>query len=480
MYPRLRLLRDFLSNDGILFVSCDENEFHTLRMLLDSIFKPQNYAATLVWNTEGNTDNQFQFKVNHEYVLVYFSDHRFKQYAVGDVIDPNTPEDSNLRAGFADNNITKNGVKNPPTVIELPVGFPANLESLNLPGETVDEAFFVETRSEAMISKTIQEKYGISQIPVRLDEVLIKDGKLAKPCRLYSGWANAKKLDAFLKNDFEPIAEGEDELRFYLNRNGCIRYRKSRKSARNILTVLRNLGTTEKSRTYLSRMGIEFDYPKPVELIKYLLKIGAFNEDAIVMDSFAGSGTTGEAVFSLNNEDDLKRSFLLAEMDEGTASQRTSKRLNQILAGYSYKDSNGKDITVQPMNGGFRYCRLGVPLFNEFGDIDGGVTFPDLAAHVFFAETGAPIPAKATGNYPYLGQYQDKAVYLLFSPAEAGFAREASGNVLTPDTLASLPTPPEGFEGGWIIYGEGCTVGKERLAEAGVTFKQIPYQIEGA
>jgi hypothetical protein len=71
-------------------------------------------------------------------------------------------------------------------------------------------------------------------------------------------------------------------------------------------------------------------------------------------------------------------------------------------------------------------------------------------------------------------------VYLLFSAAEAGFAREASGNVLTPDTLAELPAPADGFEGDWIVYGEGCTVGRERLAEARVTFKQIPYQIDGA
>ncbi len=75
MYPRMRLLREFLANDGIFFASCDENEFHSFKFLLDSIFKPHNYAATLVWNTEGNTDNQFQFKVNHEYILVYTGSH---------------------------------------------------------------------------------------------------------------------------------------------------------------------------------------------------------------------------------------------------------------------------------------------------------------------------------------------------------------------------------------------------------------------
>ena len=164
-------------------------------------------------------------------------------------------------------------------------------------------------------------------------------------------------------------------------------------------------------------------------------------------------------------------------MDEKIAPDITAERLKRVINGY---DKGGDaDKPVEGLGGGFRYCRLGVPLFNEFGDIDGGVTFPDLAAHVFFAECGVPIPSKATGNLPYLGDYRDKAVYLLFSASEPGFAREASGNVLTPDMLASLPMPPEDFEGLRIVYGEGCTVGKERLDESGVTFKQIPYQIDG-
>ncbi|EIE50578.1 DNA methylase N-4/N-6 domain-containing protein, partial [Citreicella sp. 357] len=212
MYPRIRLLREFLANDGVFFASCDENEFHSFRLLLDSIFKPHSYATTLVWNTEGNTDNQFQFKVNHEYILVYFADQRYKKYAVGNVIDPNTPEDSNLRAGFADNNITKNGVKNPPSIVSFPAGFPASVDQLSLSTEQVDRAFFERTKADVLISKSIQAEYGISQIPVRLDDMEIVDGRLTKPCRLYSGWANARKLAAFLENGCQPVQEGEDEI----------------------------------------------------------------------------------------------------------------------------------------------------------------------------------------------------------------------------------------------------------------------------
>ena len=399
---------------------------------------------------------------------------------MGNVIDPNTPEDSNLRAGFADNNITKNGVKNPPSIVSLPAGFPANVDQLSLPAERVDQAFFDRTKADALIGKSIQAEYGISQIPVRLDDMEIVGGRLTKPCRLYSGWANARKLDAFIENGCRPVSEGEDEIAFYLNRNGCIRYRKSRESARNILSVLRNLGTTERSRTYLRKMGVDFDYPKPVELIRYLFEIGAFPDDAIVMDTFAGSGTTGEAILSMNAADGAKRRFIMVEMDQENSEKRTAVRLSKIIEGYSFSEASGKKVDVAPLGGGFRYCRLGTPLFNEFGDIDSTVSFPDLAAHIFFAETGVPILSKVDGTSPYLGKYGDKAVYLLFAPGQEATPREAMGNVLTPDALAKLSAPPEGFEGSRVVYAEGCTVSPERLKSEGVEFKQIPYQIEGA
>lgn len=89
--------------------------------------------------------------------------------------------------------------------------------------------------------------------------------------------------------------------------------------------------------------------------------------------------------------------------------------------------------------------RIGVPLFDEFGDIAAEVKFPDLAAHIFFSETGVPIPQRAQSEF--LGTQQGRAVYLLFDEAHAQRPREDSGKVLTPDRLAGLPSAPKGFEG---------------------------------
>lgn len=219
---------------------------------------------------------------------------------------------------------------------------------------------------------------------------------------------------------------------------------------------------------------IVFDTPKPVKLLNVLLQIGSRPGD-LILDSFAGSGTTGHAVLDLNKQDGGNRRFILCEMDPGIARDVTAERLRRVINGYDKGGDTAKP--VEGLGGGFRFCRLGVPLFDEYGDVAQDVTFPDLAAHIFFSETGVPIPARAQSEL--LGVHQGRAVYLLFDAAHAGHPREAAGNVLTPDRLSRLPDPPEGFEGLRVIYAEGCTVSADRLKAHGAVFKQIPYQVEG-
>jgi adenine-specific DNA-methyltransferase len=220
-----------------------------------------------------------------------------------------------------------------------------------------------------------------------------------------------------------------------------------------------------------------FDFPKPHEYVMEVVSQVATEDGDLVLDSFAGSGTTGQAILTLNKRDAVDRRFILIEMNNNTAEQVTAVRLDRVMHGYN--KGGDAEKPVEGLGGGFRYCRLGVPLFNEFGDIDSAVSFPDLAAHIFFSETGAPIPSKADGSSSYIGKHREKAVYLLFAAGQEGMPREAMGNVLTPDALTALPKPPEGFEGTRVVFAEGTTVSSERLKAEGVVFKQIPYQIEG-
>jgi len=319
MYPRLFLARNLLREDGVIFISIGDDEVANLKQMCNEIFGEENFCAKLIWNTEGNTDNQYKIKVNHEYILVYFKDASCSEAAIGKVIDPNTPEDSNLRKGYADNNINKNNPENPVTILELPAGFPCSEETLFYPAKEVDEAFFEKTKREKFISDEVKQKYGIehkSGLPVKLDDMVVENYKLVKPCRIYVGMANKKKLLEFITNDCHEIMDEGLPVKFYINSNAAIRYRKLNENPRNILSVLRNMGTTEKSKTYLRRMGVYYDYPKPVGLIKYLLQIGCDSRSGIVLDFFAGSSTTEEALLELEAQDELGRKFILVQLPE--------------------------------------------------------------------------------------------------------------------------------------------------------------------
>lgn len=216
---------------------------------------------------------------------------------IGFVIDPNTREESNLWKGFAENSITKNGPGNPPSEIELPVGFPCTSETLDLPSNNPDKDFFAEVEKVGYITRDLTARFGVAY-PIRRDNMVARQNKLAQPCRVHTGWANANKLRRFIEEGCTALDETDGTISFFLSERGVIYYRKDRLRARNIVSVLRKLGTTEQMRSELEEMGIVFAYPKPKQLLAYLIRIGA-GEGGYVMDFFAGSGTTGQATIEL-------------------------------------------------------------------------------------------------------------------------------------------------------------------------------------
>jgi len=163
-------------------------------------------------------------------------------------------------------------------------------------------------------------------------------------------------------------------------------------------------------------------------------------------------------------------------MDSAIAGSVTANRILKAIEGYT--PSSGKE-RVAALGGGFRFCTLGEPLFDADGNVSPAVTYADLAAHVFFCETGSPIPRRADGTTSLIGTFQGRAVYLLHAADSIGVASPNAGNVLTASMLEALPLPEAGFTGARIVYAEGCTVPDERLNGLGIAFKQVPYQIEG-
>lgn len=312
IYPRLKLARNLLRDDGVIFISIDDNETENLKKVCVEVFGEDNFVAQFVWNTEGHTDNQFDVKVNHEYVLLFAKNAQLA--SLGHIIDPNTRLESNLWKGYAENSVTKNGPGNPPSQIDLPKGFPCLTKDLRLSSNQPKKEFFEEAKTQGYITRELTEKYDVTY-PIRLDNVDVEGNQLISKCRVYSGWANANKLKMFIQNNFKPVDDNGDKLSFYLTDKGVIYYLRKREKARNIVSVLRNLGTTEKMRSELEQLGIPFQYPKPRELLRYLIQIGAETE-GIVLDFFAGSGTTADALILQNSIDGVNRRFIMVQIPE--------------------------------------------------------------------------------------------------------------------------------------------------------------------
>jgi DNA modification methylase len=445
MYPRLRLLRDFLRDDGMIFISIDANELAGLVFLMDEIFGPKNRKTIIanVNNPKGRSDDKY-FATAHESLVVY----GMEKCVVG---------------GFEpEHHITKrynkfdgNGLKYREIDLRKTGDNDRKVDRPNM----FYPFYYDERTAEIRLHQKSSSDVAIYPMKSKAEEGRWRwsaDTASNKLAQLSARYMPNKEQWSVFELDY---LEGRSLVTPTTAWTG-----KQHNSERGS-ELLRELGFAKE----------DFDRPKPIGTIIDILTI-ATNQDDLILDSFAGSGTTGHAVLSVNSADGGNRRFILIEMDKPIAAKVTAERLKRAINGY---DKLGDPKTrVEGLHSGFRFCSLGAPLFNDLGDIDVEVTFPDLAAHIFFSETGVPIPHRANENSSFIGTYKEKAVYLLFSAAEQGIAREAAGNVLTPDVLAQLPPVPEGFTGQRVVYGEGCTVSADRLKVEGVTFKQIPYQIE--
>lgn len=232
----------------------------------------------------------------------------------------------------------------------------------------------------------------------------VENYKLVSDCTVYSGWMNADKLKKFIENDCKPIIDGDTSLKFYLSKNGVIYYYRSGRESHYIQTVLQNMGTTETNKYMIEKMGLKFDYPKPVNLIKYLLTFFCSPKD-IVLDSFAGSGTTAHAVLELRQK--IPLGFILIEMMD-YAESITAERVKRVIDGYG----EGKS-TVEGTGGDFSYYELGEPLL--IGDnLNEAVGAERIREYIYFTETKQRLaPAHADEPY-YLGTHIATGYYFYY------------------------------------------------------------------
>jgi hypothetical protein len=211
-----------------------------------------------------------------------------------------------------------------------------------------------------------------------------------------------------------------------------------------------------------SKDVLDFITPKPTKLIERILQV-ATDKDSIVLDSFAGSGTTGHAVLKQNASDGGTRRFVMVEMED-YADTLTAERLRRAIKGYG---ENGKAVPGLP--GSFTYYSLDKPLFSPIGAaIEATVSFAELGGFVYFLETGQPgfhCPDKG----PVIGDYNALRLCMLYTP-------HGKPSVLDDKALARLVKLAGGKQ--LVIYADRLAVDKAALAAAGAQFRKIPRDIQ--
>jgi len=473
MYPRLALLRDFLSEAGVILISIDDFEVHRLRSLLDEIFGPQNFIAQLVWDKTRKNDAKL-FSVGHEYLIVYAKSLPFikSQKTIWREQKPGAREileyfrelkeklgedflgiQEGLRTWY------KNLPRNHPSKklsrykwvdkygpwrdrdISWPGGGGPRYDVLHpttgIPCKVPERGWGFATPEE------MNRQIAMGLVEFRADHT-------TPPFRKAHLLPTPDEIDANNNTELEDsVTEENDEAAGLLVMPSIIQ-----KQAQVSVKLLRKIFDGRKV----------FQNPKDHEVIMRLIRY-VTAPDSLILDSFSGSGTTGHAVLQLNKEEKgSNRRFILIEMESTICREVTAERLRRVINGYGDQ---------APLGGGFRFCTLGEPLFNEMGTIRESVKFPELAAHIFFTETGSPIPRKVGGETPLLGVHAGRAIYLLFNGV-LGDKRPQGGNVLTREVVAGLPP----HDGPRVVYGESCRIGQTRLRQENITFKQVPYDVQ--
>lgn len=415
MYPRLVLLKQFLADDGVILVSLDDVESGHLRLLMDEIFGFSNRIATIAWNTR-NTDNRIKtyLSPDHEHIFVYGKTGSSK--IEGRVID---------RSDFKNPDHDPRG----PYVTDPLKGKATASERPNLHSYNMEQPGTKNIWTPDPTKGWITDYAGYKK--------LLAEDRIWWPPNPETGWPRKKR---FLTETQERMPASSFWAEF-----------KTQSGARELDDILDER---------------VFAFPKPLSLIQRIVSYCA-PPGSIVMDSFAGTGTSAHAVLKQNAEDGGNRRFILVEMDEHIAQNVTAERVKRVANGYT----NAKAQTVEGLGSGFQFCRLSAePLFDADGQIRSDVKFAQLAEFVWFAETGTGFTG--TADSPLLGIHEGRAIYLLYN----GILKDksvAGGNVLTGPVLEVLPK----FAGSKVIYAAANRLGA-RTAREGITFKQTPYALE--
>lgn len=401
MMPRLKLLHRLLSDDGVIFISIDDNEMANLKLLCDEIFGSGNFES-FIWKKKGGAGNTEKIiGCLTEYVLCFF-----KQKKAGSF------------------NYQK---------LDRTYKFEDEISPYNL--ESIEKTNLGEYERPTMLFAIIDPKTNCEFYP-------------SKDKRWTLGKQGAEKA---LENN---------QLFFDYNKNKVFlikrpdNYELSKNVYYNLLTDCGSLAVAKTEINSIFDNREIFSTPKPLALLTRILEI-ATDKNSIILDSFAGSGTTAHAVLELNKKDGGNRKFILVEMED-YAENITAERVKRVIKGY------GKEPGNSATGGDFSFYELGERLLLENGNINESISSEKIKEYIYFSETKEKYEHKGSD---FLGECNGVAYYFIYKKDEI--------TTLDFEYLANLKKASS-----YVIYADVCVLSDETMMKYNITFKKIPRDIK--
>ena len=424
MYPRLKLLQKLLSNDGAIFISIDDNEQANLKLICDEIFGAGNFVGEVIWfkKRKGSFLSKKLVSLT-EYLLCYTKS-----------------QNISLFGGNPDNSESQPIVKR--TNAKKILRIPGNLVKTKLKDGIYKAGIYGEGSSASNL----------------INDVIVKDKLIVNEFQIEAPFTWTQTMfDEEVKNGTDIIINTLNFQIRVIRKNNT-----SFKAMPSFIDGRECGGTNEDAYETLQEIFKQeriFDFSKPHKLIEKIIDAAThFDSDSIILDSFAGSGTTAHAILNLNKQDGGNRKFILVEMED-YAETITAERVRRVINGYG-KDKNA----VEGIGGSFSYFELGPELLKD-GFINENVPEQTIREYLFYTETNSPLPKKNNGHSAHLGNFEGTAYYFVYSKSET--------TTLDSKFLASISEKAERY----VIYADNCVLPQKFLFNHDITFKKIPRDI---
>ena len=442
MWPRLHLLRELLSEDGAIFVSIDDHEQWRLLGILEDIFGPSNFIATLsLVHFLGALPGKWLTTVT-EYIHVFAKNVEAVNFARLDneedpAADWEQDELGYYKEGYALLKTGSGARREDRPNLYFPIYVSTN-NTISLERQSPEDIELLPKHTDGTDGRW---RWSIDRIKNNLTEILIKPHR---------------------KMGFQLIAKQHPNIGDKFTTKPRSLWYKPQYQSSNGTNILKTIFDGQRV----------FDYPKAVALISDLLKFGNVGPNDIVLDSFAGSGTTAHAVLGLNKEDGGNRKFILIEC-ENYADTITAERVRRVINGVeNATNENLRD----GLGGSFTYCTLGEPIDEESMLTGENLpTYEDLAHYIAYTATGSALTSiKKRKDYCF-GETNDTRFYLIYEPTLEFL--ESNKSALNGERAEQIAKACKATGKKAYVYAPQKFISQKELTSMDITFCQLPYNI---